>query len=69
MPDRRCRRRRQLSLPVCLLPPPRRLSVCDRREMRVGERTRHQAVFHCSVKRCPKFRLPTSVFHPEQRAT
>ena len=41
MPDRRCRRRRQLSLPLCLLPPPRRLCVCDRREMRVGERTRH----------------------------
>ena len=38
MPDRRCRRRRQLLLPLCLLSPPRRLCVCDRRGMRVGER-------------------------------
>eukprot|EP00964_Phaeocystis_antarctica_P095560 scaffold61996_cov64-Phaeocystis_antarctica.AAC.4 len=30
--------------------------------MRVGERTRHQAVFHCSVKRCPKFRLADEWF-------
>ena len=36
MPDRRCRRRRQLLLPLCLLSPPRRLCVCDRRGMRVG---------------------------------
>ena len=36
MPGRRCHRRRQL--PLCLLPPPRRLCVCDRRGLERGVR-------------------------------
>eukprot|EP00964_Phaeocystis_antarctica_P032527 scaffold18425_cov51-Phaeocystis_antarctica.AAC.2 len=62
MPGRRCHRRRQL--PLCLLPPPRRLCVCDRRGLERGDRlaipATHQCIPPVLTSGVSKLGLPTS---------
>ena len=65
MPGRRCHRRRQL--PLCLLPPPRRLCVCDRRGLERGVRRLappanppHECIPPVLTSGVSTFGLPTS---------